>query len=343
MFLPDIRVIGTIEMMLTLALAVASVQIGSNVPKLSGKVNPQLSGWSVYWNPKSIESFRANANRISVVMPEWIKVNADGTISRRDNVPPEYKTELLEISKKNGVKVYGMTSNYGDDDFDPIRMAKSMATPEMRLSHAQALAKIVREDRLDGVDLDYENMKAGDRENYSLLVEAVAKELHKHKKRLSVTVHAKQSEPGNWDAVIAHDWKRLAAVADEFRVMTYDEHWAGGEPGPVASDAWVEATIKFAVSQVPAKKLWMGVSTYGYDFSKTPTQSLTYDDLPADFKYEIDPTSGEMQSGKTWFAGPESATRKRELAIKYKIAGLAIWYFGSEKPSTWRVLTGDFE
>jgi len=343
MFLPDIRAIGTIETMLTLALALAVVQTSPAASKAPEKVTPKISGWSVYWNPKSLESIRANAARISVVMPEWIKVAADGTIVRRDNVPADYKKALLEICKKNGVSVYGMTSNYGDDDFDPIRMAKSMSNPETRQRHAQALLKIVREDRLDGIDLDYENMKAGDRENYSLLVEAVDKELHKAKKRLSVTVHAKQSEPGNWDAVIAQDWKRLAAVADEFRVMTYDEHWAGGEPGPVASDAWVEATIKFAVSQVPAKKLWMGVSTYGYDFSKTPTQSLTFDDLPADFKYEIDPSSGEMQSGKTWFAGPESAMRKRELAIKYKLAGLAVWYFGSEKPSTWRVLTGDFE
>jgi len=218
-----------------------------------------------------------------------------------------------------------------------------MATPEIRLAHAEALAKIAREDKLDGIDLDYENMKAGDRENFSLLVEAIAKALRRDKKRLSVTVHAKQSEPGNWDAVIAHDWKRLAAVADEFRVMTYDEHWAGGEPGPVASNAWVEATMKFAVTQVPANKLWMGVSTYGYDFSKTPTPSLTFADLPADFKYEIDPTSGEMQAGKIWFAGPESAQRKREIAKKFRIAGLAIWYIGSEKPSTWGVLTGDFE
>jgi spore germination protein YaaH len=319
------------------------MQTGAGLPNGPRKVNPALSGWSVWWNPKSLESFRANANRISVVMPEWIKVDADGTVIRRDNVPPAYKKDILKISKKNGVKVYAMTSNYGDGGFDPIRMAKSMATPEIRLAHAEALAKIAREDKLDGIDLDYENMKAGDRENFSLLVEAIAKALRRDKKRLSVTVHAKQSEPGNWDAVIAHDWKRLAAVADEFRVMTYDEHWAGGEPGPVASNAWVEATMKFAVTQVPANKLWMGVSTYGYDFSKTPTPSLTFADLPADFKYEIDPTSGEMQAGKIWFAGPESAQRKREIAKKFRIAGLAIWYIGSEKPSTWGVLTGDFE
>ena len=336
-------VIGTIEIVLTLAIALASVSFGAGVQKTNGKVTPQLSGWSVYWNPKSLESIHANAARISVVMPEWIKIEADGTVVRRENVPVEYRNELRKICRTNGVRVYGMTSNYGDEDFDPIRMEKSMATAALRLAHAEALAKIARDDKLDGIDLDYENMKAGDRENFSLLAEAVAKALHRDKKRLSITVHAKQSEPGTWDAAMAQDWKRLGAASDEFRVMTYDEHWAGGEPGPVASDAWVESTIKFAVSLVPAKKVWMGVSTYGYDFSKTPTASLTFDDLPADFKYEIDPSSGEMQSGKTWFAGPESAQRKRDLAIKYKIAGLAVWYFGSEKPSTWRVFTGDLE
>jgi len=307
------------------------------------KPNPAISGWTVAWNPTSLESYRANASRISVVMPEWIFLNRQGKVDRRPGISDDYRRQMREISKKNGVKLYGMASNYGDGDFDPVRMALSMKTEDARRRHAQALAKIAVEDQLDGVDLDYENMKAGDRENYSLLVEAIAKEFRRVKKRVSVTVHAKNSEPGNWDAVIAHDWKRLGKAADEFRVMTYDQHWATSEPGPIASDDWVENVMTFAVSQVPAKKVWMGVATYGYDWSKSPATSLTWTDAAKYKDWNIDPKSGEMVSGKTWFGGPESAMRKREIAIKHKIAGMAVWYFGSEKPSTWRVLTGDFE
>lgn len=276
-------------------------------------------------------------------MPEWTHIDPQGNVRRRPVTPPEFQKEMQEISNKNGLKLYGMASNYADGDFDPVRMALSMKSEAARRSHAKALAKIAVEDKLDGIDLDYENMKAGDRENYSLLVEAIAKELHRVKKRLSVTVHAKLSEPGSWDAVIAHDWKRLGNAADEFRVMTYDQHWATSEPGPIASDEWVENVMKFAVAQVPAKKVWMGVATYGYDWSKKPATSLTWSDVSTKSDWTIDPTSGEMVSGKTWFGGPESAMRKREIAIKHKLAGFAVWYIGSEKPSTWRVLTGDFE
>jgi spore germination protein len=295
--------------------------------------NPQLSGWVVFWNDRSLESFAKNARQIAEVMPEWIKVTADGQAVRRFKDDPK-SIAFLQTAAKNHIAVYGMTSNFGDDDFDPKRMTVFLTDPIKRDRHIEQLAGIAAKDKLAGIDLDYESLAAGDRDPFSEFVERLAARLHRDKRKLSVTVHAKDSEPGNWDGAIAQDWARLGKAADIMRVMTYDQHWSTSEAGPIAADEWAKQVMRFAVSVVPARKLEMGVAAYGYDWSKKPAASLTWDDFAPKVGVE-DPESGEIVIDQTRFSGASAFARKQEIAKSLGLRGLALWYFGSEQPTLW--------
>jgi len=67
----------------------------------------------------------------------------------------------------------------------------------------------------------------------------------------------------NWSS--AFDYAAIGKYADWVQIMTYDEHWSGGTPGPIASLPWVENVIKYAITVIPKEKILLGVAAYGYD------------------------------------------------------------------------------
>lgn len=296
---------------------------------------PAHSGWVVFWNPASVASFRAHADKLTEVMPEWTMVAPDGTALRR----PEFRTERVAFAreaKARGVRVLGMASNYVQPTgFDPKRMTLMLATPTGRKIHAAALARIVREDGLDGVDLDYESLVASDRENFSLFAEELDRALKG--KTLSVTLHPKAEEPGGWDGPRAQDYVRIGRAADVVRIMAYDQHGPWSDFGPVAADLWAETIMRFAASLIPPRKLEIGVAAYGYDWGRKPAASLVYPDLPLEGR-TTDPASGEIVVGKATFGGTDSLRRKREIAARLGLRGTSQWYIGSEEPAMWGVL-----
>lgn len=48
--------------------------------------------------------------------------------------------------------------------------------------------------------------------------------------------------------------------------MTYDEHYPGGSPGPIASIGWVNNVVKYATTVIPKEKIYLGLAAYGYDW-----------------------------------------------------------------------------
>jgi len=317
--------------MLALTMGFVAVMMGSGESAAAIKV----SGWMVSWNPTSLAQFEAQASRIHEVLPEWFMVQADGTVARRPGWTPETRARLMKVAKDHGVAVLGMASNFAGTGFDAKRMQVMLGDKAKRDQHAKDLAKMAAEDGLDGIDLDYESLEAPDRENFSRLVEAMAAETRTRRLVLSVTVHAKTSEPGDWGGSQAQDFARLARAADVMRVMTYDQSWSGSAPGPIAADAWVESAMSFAATQIPKEKLEMGIAGYGYDWTKRPATSLTWTDWVDRKGPTLDPASGELVLGESRFSGAESNGRKIALAKRLGLRGVSLWYIGSEEPGLW--------
>ena len=106
----------------------------------------------------------------------------------------------------------------------------------------------------DGIDLDYENLRASDRAAFTSFVQHLAGALHAQGKLLTVNVYAKTSEPGTWDGPQAQDWWAIGQAADQVRIMTYEYSWSTSPPGPIAPVNWVNDVIGYATSQIPPGK-----------------------------------------------------------------------------------------
>ena len=168
---------------------------------------------------------------------------------------------------------------------------------------------------------------------------------------VSATLPAKTADylRDNWTG--AYDYKAIGQYADRVIIMTYDEHWSGGVPGPVASYGWVEKVINYAVKEIPPQKLLMGIAAYGYDWSidgkngKAVTVSeinnylkkyggkILWNDTYKVPYYRYKDENGDDRI--VWFENLQSSQFKMKLAKDKGLQGIAIWRLGLETKDFW--------
>ena len=139
-------------------------------------------------------------------------------------------------------------------------------SPELMAAHVTAIVALVQRNQYAGIDLDYENLHAADRQAFSTFVTRLAHALHAKGKVLSVAVFAKTTNAGTDPRNVAQDYAAIGRAADQVRLMAYDYHWESSAPGPVAPISWVRAVLRYAKTQIPASKIILGVPLYGYDW-----------------------------------------------------------------------------
>jgi spore germination protein YaaH len=341
------------------------------------KYVPQVSVWLPFWDwERTVGSFRKNKDLINEVIPFWYDVTSTGTL-----VPAQGISEMIAAGKLNldyaqfvtdahrmGAKVLPLVSN----EFNGNLIHQILSNAPLRNQHIQNIVQLVFENHYDGIDIDYEGMLGADRALYPEFLQELATQLHRKNKKLSVCVHAKTSEPGGWDAVIAQDYQAIGRYADTVRIMGYDFHYAGGDPGAIAPLDWVEKVLKFAVTKIPAEKISLGIPIYGINWYDRDTsgrvESLTrpnvglkdeeamyldavvlakqyhariHFDEPGQshwFTY-TDASTGIKRT--VWFESHFGFKSRWELAKQYKVAGISLWRIGGEDPKLWQYLRSD--
>lgn len=204
-----------------------------------------------------------------------------------------------------------------------------------------------------GVQIDFENIPAGDRDAYTAFLKRLKEELAPLNMTLSIAAAAKTSDSrGGWGG--ATDYAAIGAIVDQFYIMAYDEHWRGGEPGPVASLNWTEKVVRYAISVMPSQKIVLGVPFYGYEWAvdtKEGTQNnKAYSAVRMARRVaerggtaKWDPVAGENvatfkvdgSDRIAWWPDERSIEAKLKLAYQYNLRGIAPWRLGFENDEWW--------
>lgn len=325
------------------------------VPTAQGGASPlavkrapiEFSAWLVFWDPLSIESFKANVTRMKRVYLNVYTCMPDGLPIRTPDVTKEALAEAVTLAHQHGLKVLGTMDNYASEigDFEKKRVQKFLHDLALMERHVDVLLALVKEDGLDGLDVDYESLEAADRGAFTAFVQRLSIKAHAAGLLLGIAVHSKESEPGTWAGPQAQDYAALGAAVDFFHPMTYDYHWATGNPGSVAPLPWVRSVAAFTASKVPKEKIELGLNGYGYVW-KPKGETLTWPkflELQSKVgKFDRDPSSHELAlsfaGGEAWMSDAETSRKKFELASELGLRGMAMWVLGQEDPKTWKVL-----
>lgn len=148
------------------------------------------------------------------------------------------------------IKVVPFISNHWNRELGRIALLN-------REKLAQEVVEAVKKYNLDGVNIDIENVTEADKENYTDFVRLIKSKLPLGKE-VSVAVAANpRGFTTGWHG--SYDYKSLAKHCDYLMIMAYDESYYGSKPGPVASKAFVENSIKYALGQVSPEKIVLGI------------------------------------------------------------------------------------
>lgn len=308
---------------------------------------PEVTIWAPYAGFLEQKTLVDNAGLIDEVNFVWHQLTADGEI-----VGDVQSPEAMAAARAAGLRIVPSIQNA---DFSRDSVAAIIHDPARRARHVQELARLVEDNGYDGLDLDYENLAAEDRANFTLLVEELAAALHANEKLLSIAVHPKEDDGGTWGGPAAQDWARLGAAVDEFKIMTYDYHWSTSEAGPVAPLEWVDRVLGYAAAVVPPEKTYLGIPFYGYDWSGAAGQGLNWQQATKiarqnDATVQRDPSSSEAwfryDGGRhtVYFNDAETLRQRLQSACARHpgLAGIAIWSLGGEDPENWAALAEAF-
>ncbi|MGE5484466.1 MAG: glycosyl hydrolase family 18 protein [Ignavibacteriales bacterium] len=258
-----------------------------------------------------------------------------------------------KLAKEKGFNLDPVVHNFVSGKFNAEMVRSSLATLEGRSKAAGAIASLVLDNGYSGVNIDFEGLTPDLRDAFSLFIKNLAGRLHAKNRTVSVAVPAKTRDnpSDSWSG--AYDYRALAQEADRLMIMAYDEHWAGGSPGPIASIEWVKQVVEYAVTAAPANKILLGVPQYSYDWP-TAGGPARYMSTPAAMRIAAQTGAEVLWDGTAqaphfyYWQGREQhhVFMENSYSLAFKIgvarnkglAGIAIWRMGYEDPRTWEII-----
>ena len=235
-----------------------------------------LTGWLPYYSMKTyLPAVLSNADLIKEIMPFWYTLKYDGK-TKKPVVTDVYKpanpsvpiTEPLTALRNAGMTIIPTIT----DGTEKLFLANLLAKPVSRKQVVDAIVATVASQNYDGIDLDFEGFAFIDPNttwkttapNWVLFVKELSAALHAQNKILSITTPYLFNPAEKQKGYFVYAWAEIAPHIDRLRIMTYD--YSTSRPGPIGPIAWTEKTVKYAISIMPASKVYLGLPGYGKDW-----------------------------------------------------------------------------
>jgi len=322
--------------------------------RTEAKLTTQLVAAFYSWAPGRLQSLRANASKLTHLLPALLHISADGKELDFEDFDPtrDDLQEMMAIAKKNGLHVIPVLSNFAGDKFDPERMSKLLSSEDSQQALCIQIRDWLKAQGMEGLNLDFENLSSKDYSKLAHFIEKLATLLHQDNLTLSVDIAADQlreSLP-----------PQVTKSADFIILMAYDEHTLTSDGGPLASLGWTAEKLKQVLQYLPPNKVVLGMGDYGYDWAGDkgfapvnytgamhlarthaqqggPEKLLQFDpeSLNPHFNY-TDDASGTVH--QVWYLDAAALYNQSLLAKKTGLHGVAVWELGSEDPTFWSVL-----
>lgn len=307
-----------------------------------GKVNLT---WDQVYERRNDLSAMDNIEGLDVVSPTWFQLkSANGELINRAY------SQYVDWAHANGYKVWALLAN----DFSSYDMVSEL------LNNTNYRDKLIKEVlaysslyKLDGINIDFENMYVSDRDAFTQFVREITPFLKEQGLVVSVDVND----------IKCYDKKALSEVVDYVMYMSYDQHWRTSPvAGSVAQITWVEERIKrvIEVEGVPVEKLLLGIPFYTRLWTETTdetgkktleSKALSMEAarntvLQNSAKVVWEEESGQFYAyyekdntiNKIWIEDANSINLRASLVHKYNLAGTCAWSSNFITFDVWDVL-----
>jgi spore germination protein YaaH len=262
--------------------------LGASGGTTGGTVTPptvtgfEYSGWIPYWREDNgVKDALAHVDQLQEINPFVYVLQSDGTIQDMAGVADEPWASLRTVAKAKKVR-YIPTIMTGSAD----TIHNLLSDPTSRVQLEEDIVALVNREGFDGIDIDFEGKRAEDRVYFSTFLKGLYQRMGT--KWVMCTIESRtplsdlyyNTTPPAGAGIYANDFVEINKYCDRVRFMTYDQQTVDLKRAaeaaaqnklyaPVADVVWVEKAMREALKTIPARKVVMGVATYGYEWDVT--------------------------------------------------------------------------
>ena len=299
------------------------------------------AGFYVNWSPSSYTSLVQNISRLNMVLPEWffLDPNADTLYTTIDQ-------KALDIISKSGVKVLPLLTNNFKSVFRGDVVHRILNNPEKRTRLIQDIIKNLELYKLDGINIDFEDLQEKKNEVLVQFQKALYEEMHARGLLVSQDV-----QPFNQD----YNFKELSAFNDYVILMAYDQFSDATGPGPICHQKWIEGAVDDVIKKIPTEKLILAIAGFGYDWKLDENDKvisvapISYQDALTlarsyDGKIKFDNDSYNLHftydgddgaPHQVQFTDAATTFNTMRFAEESGLSGVALWRLGNEDTRMW--------
>ena len=309
----------------------------ARVAKGAGDV-PLAVAFHVPWDPQSVESLRRHIDDLDWLIPGWVSVSG----------PNHAITTFTDTAGRaiiNGATrrplVLPMIQNALNGKWDPVGMAALLHDPLQRKKLIDWTEAYVAQNHAGGAFFDFEELPPGAQTDYRQFLFEMNRRFDVHGWLIAIAAPVGDR---SWDL------QAYAKIVDRVFLMSYDEHENGGDPGPIASQAWFVRAVADAAHGIPASKLIVTFGNYGYDWYPGGSDPVTVEEAwraarESDTLPSFDKASGNSslayddngEKHVIWFLDAASAYNQISFLRHAGIGGIALWRMGAEDPALWSI------
>ncbi len=315
----------------------------------------------VTWDAGSFASLKEYLQQIDILYPEWLHVTTnDGRIqsvtqlNKLFDVIQNGRVQAIDDKvmplirfEKTETEVLPLINNFDPTTNQWMDISRMLNDSEARQNFRSQLAQFLASDNYKGINLDFENIELKDQPAYRTLIAELYEDLHQHGMKLHISVPVADKD---------FNFSYLAAHSDGLVLMNYDEHFGGGDPGPIASQDWFIRNLQTALKVTPKEKIICAVGSYGYDWevgaknsNKPPERSvqeawLTASDSEAEIEFDPESLNPHLtyedennKRHELWFLDGVTVLNQMRGARALGIQTFALWRLGSEDRSLWAI------
>lgn len=307
---------------------------------------PLSVGFYVDWDQDSRESLRRNIDKLDVVSPQWVAIKgAGGDIVVNDD--PEGAARIANAP--NHPAVLPLVHNSANAAFDGPLGDALLSDPRARAKLIANLKDLAAQRGFGGYVFDFEALSDKGLAAYPKFLAEARAALQPAGREVWVT--APFDEQG-WPL------KRLEQASDTLVLMAYDQHYAGGDPGPNAGQDWYQAELAKRFASLDPTRTVLALAAYGYDWTLNKDGSRS-SGAPATFHeamrnaqdagatIRMDPdvlnptyeyTDDNGDNHVVWFMDAVTLFNQVKVTDPWRPRGYALWRMGMEDPGVWSLL-----
>lgn len=288
---------------------------------------------------------------VNVVSPSFFNIDKNGKLT--ENIGSRGQA-YLEWARQNNRKIWPMVQNSGDSTMIDTT-SKIMNSYTKRKELIESIINVCIKYKLDGINIDFENMRKEDKDLYSRFII----ELEPRMKELGLVVSVDVTAPDGSDTwSLCFDRHVIGDVADYIIFMAYDEYGESStKSGTTAGYDWVELGLKkfIETEEIEPGKIILGVPLYtrlwiedssGKVLKKSVISMKDIENtIPSDVErkwddklkqYYVEYKDGN-NTNKMWIEDLKSLKEKLGLISEYQLGGLASWEKGMETDDVWNL------